>query len=1091
MNSDFFVAGGTMMPDAPSYIERQADRDLYECLLEGKYCYVLTARQTGKSSLIARTAVKLREVNINAIVVDLASIGRNLTVDQWYGSLLSGIAKGVNLNQRELEGFWASYHLLSPVQRWLHILREKIMARYQQPLVVFIDEVDYVLNLPFPMDEFFAAIRECYNMRAEDAIMRQVSFSLVGVATPSDLIRDSRATPFNIGRRIELHDFTREEAAVLTLGLKGKDDFSYALLTRVLHWTGGHPFLTQRLCQAVASDPSVTNQTGVDRLCRDLFLTIHAQETDDNLLFVRRCLLCNNDQIVSLLDLYAKIRKRVRVLDDYTNSTANALRLSGITRTVQDCLQVRNRIYKHVFNEEWIKKNMPDVELRRQKAAYRRGLLRAGVISGIILFLTVALAYVEVRRQRIARETAQRLLTAAQPQMTLDEIHSTADVENLIRMVAYRNQIRQAQEALGESNINRVEELLRQCIPKDKEQDLRGFEWRYIWESSHQESQLLKLEHPVASVRWAPDGGRIAIAEIVRASEGGKSMYQIGIYGLDTPEKKNFKTESRGIFNKIIFTPDLQRVLVDSNEGAAKLLEVDSGESRVIFKGNTQSLSAMDISHDGRRVVTADARGGLQFWEVGSETKSKKLEKYNQRVLAVSLSPDGKRVVVAIEKNAVDIWDFSTGRILTTLNVAESVLTSAVFFPDGGRLASAAKDGVVYLWNLKEREVTAILRGHSGTITAMALSTDGEILATGSDDRTVRLWNTRTGRELITIKGHGSSISDVSWASDSKRIATGSLDGQVKIWDVEKVIKDGAVVEGVRAGSYFATAFSKVGDLLAVAKTGTGEVKILRVPSGEAVSTIDESASRLQFATFSHDAEKVATSGIGTSVRIWDVRSGRELLSLMAGNNAENVYAAAFSYDGNQLAFVYDDHTLKSWDSVTGQELFSSPRTGNKLSYSLSFSPNGKNIAAAYDNGDVVLWNTATRQPIVFKGHKRVVRAMTFSPDSSNLATSGQDNVIKLWDVKTGRMVKEFGQADLINRMAFSPDGKRLITGGYEGTVKVWDVMTGQELLILYKHANEVTSISFFCTGESLGTSSADGSVKLWRLAKSKQNIRC
>jgi hypothetical protein len=116
---EFFVTGGTMMPDAPSYVERQADCDLYESLLEGKYCYVLTARQMGKSSLTARTAAKLRQAGLGAVVVDLAAIGRNLTVEQWYGSVLSWIGRSIELSEGELEQFWQSRPLLGPVQRWM------------------------------------------------------------------------------------------------------------------------------------------------------------------------------------------------------------------------------------------------------------------------------------------------------------------------------------------------------------------------------------------------------------------------------------------------------------------------------------------------------------------------------------------------------------------------------------------------------------------------------------------------------------------------------------------------------------------------------------------------------------------------------------------------------------------------------------------------------------------------------------------------------------------------------------------------------------------------------------------------------------
>src|SRR5947207_2148308 len=86
--SSFYKAGGTLRPDAPSYVERHADRELTAGLAAGEFCYVLTSRQMGKSSLMVRTAARLRQAGCRVAVLDLTSLGQNLTPEQWYEGLL-------------------------------------------------------------------------------------------------------------------------------------------------------------------------------------------------------------------------------------------------------------------------------------------------------------------------------------------------------------------------------------------------------------------------------------------------------------------------------------------------------------------------------------------------------------------------------------------------------------------------------------------------------------------------------------------------------------------------------------------------------------------------------------------------------------------------------------------------------------------------------------------------------------------------------------------------------------------------------------------------------------------------------------------
>ena len=381
----FYVTGGTLRRDAPSYVYRGADQRLYTALCQGEVCYALTPRQMGKSSLMVRTAERLRKERTSVAILDLTALGQNLTADQWYNGLLGRVGQQLDLED-ELESYWSAHTQIGPLQRWTGAIREVLLESRQGRVVIFIDEIDAVRSLPFSTDEFFAGIREAFNRRTQDHELSRLTFCLLGVATPSDLIRDTRTTPFNIGQRIELTDFTAEEAAPLAQGLCGDFEKGQQLLRRVLYWTGGHPYLTQRLCQAVSEDGRAT-QAAVDHICTELFLSHRARERDDNLLFVRERMLRNETDVAGLLLLYGKVRNGGKVRDEETNPLVTILRLAGIVRVERGHLAVRNRIYGEVFDKNWVTTNLPGAEVRRQRKAYLRGLTIAGAIFAPLLML--------------------------------------------------------------------------------------------------------------------------------------------------------------------------------------------------------------------------------------------------------------------------------------------------------------------------------------------------------------------------------------------------------------------------------------------------------------------------------------------------------------------------------------------------------------------------------------------------------------------------------------------------------------------------------------------------------------------------------
>lgn len=418
MQKQFFAAGGTLPPDSPSYVERVADKELLQALQAGEFCYVLDSRQKGKSSLMAKTVGRLRSSGVLCAQLDLQRFGQNLDADRWYAGLLDGLGEEFDLTER-LFAFWKSHDHFGPLRRWIGAIESVLLPWLgDRRLVIFIDEIDFVNSLPFATDEFFAGIRECFNRRAAEPAFSRLSFCLLGVTTPSELIQDVRITPFNIGTRIELTDFTFEEAQPFAAALGANGE---VLLRRVLHWTGGHPYLTQKLCEAIVSDSSVKSAGGVDRLVETIFFSSRARQDEPNLADVGRRILesevegmSREEYLSSALDLYEKVRAGSRVRDDSTDPVLGVLKLSGLMRVIEGYLLVRNRIYYRTFDRAWIRANMPDAEQRRQRAAARRATIRAvGVMGALVLVMaTGAALFLNGKQvsQKLAEEHRRNLI---------------------------------------------------------------------------------------------------------------------------------------------------------------------------------------------------------------------------------------------------------------------------------------------------------------------------------------------------------------------------------------------------------------------------------------------------------------------------------------------------------------------------------------------------------------------------------------------------------------------------------------------------------------------------------------------------------
>lgn len=1049
-----YQIGGSLAQDDPTYVVRKADSDLYSQLQYGHFCYVLNSRQMGKSSLLVKTRYRLQQEGFRCTTLDMTRIGSEMvTEQQWYKGIVTELWRGFNLlGKFNLKNWWKEEENVSVIQRLSNFIEDILLVEFpNQKLIIFVDEIDSILSLNFKVDDFFALVRFCYNQRAINPEYNRISFALFGVATPSALISDRSRTPFNIGKAIELSGFTINEVQPLIEGLEAKVTNAKAIMGEIISWTGGQPFLTQKICQLVISFtqetankiltiPPGTEGFWVESLVRShIIYKWESQDEPEHLRTIRNRIQNNPDHIGRILGIYQDILQNLEVLTDDSNEQAELI-LSGLVIKQTGFLRVKNRIYQEVFDLDWVNQQLNN--LRPYSQAFD--------------------AWVESNQQDSSRLLRGQALKEAQ---NWSSGRSISDLDY---------------QFLAKS-----EELDRQEVQQSLEAArMREVEARLIQEKKTAKLQRFLLLSVSSALVIAIILGLISGFQYHQARVNEKQAKMNEVKAINQSAESLFALNQR--FEALIQSMKAYRQLQTLSDVDTKTRQnVQLTLQKAVYGiqeynqllGHTSMVSTVQFSPKGDLIASGSQDKTIKLWKPDG-TLWKTLTGHQDGITSVAFSPRQPLLASASNDKTIKLWN-TNGLLVKTLTGHRDAVMALSFSPTENKLVSASFDRTLKLWTT-EGKLLKTIAAHPDKIKTVVFSPDGQRFASGSVDNTVKIW-TSDGTLLKTLTGHQDEIMSLAWSPDGQTLASASRDKTVKLWSREGLLVN---TLGPFDDAVWDVTFSPNQQFLA-AGIRNKEVKLWRTNAKTSVytpyKTLFGHNGEVSRIVFSPDSQIIASASWDKSVKLWKTKD--YLVSRLIGHQ-DSVWGVAFSPDGQTIASSSLDKTIKLW---TKQGKLLQTLTGeNSWVNQVEFSSDGQWLASAFLNGTINLWKKAQNGTFItppyhtLLGHQRAVWGMKFTPDNQSLISGSWDDTVKIWGIDGTLRQTLKGHNGQVWGIAIAPKGDWIASSSDDKTIKIWG-LNGQLLQTLTGHQDGIWGLTLSPDGQILASASRDETVKLWR----------